>query len=276
MILVDTEELENTLSNRFSHINFKVESLGGPFLNLTMMADDTIDVQEGKRDTISRRFDTSNKNKDKIINDIKEIVESWISTSDLPSVGIDEGIELGEEEGEDGEKEKTKEKETKEKKDTVKVDDKNIPVKSVNEIRQEIKQTAQQEVKEDVEVKDASSGRKWLQSMLNKEGKVVKNSLSTPTVEIIATQDMVDEIRNIVEKYKMEPVGEAIPFFPSFEDELPDNVVNDLRSWQFILQDDENKDLLSTGYNVPEILKEVQSMNVLITVSPAVQTDLPI
>lgn len=121
----------------------------------------------------------------------------------------------------------------------------------------------------------ADVGREYIEKMIENDNRVMRNPFGQPVIEIVAPRDMEEEIDELIDEWDINPRGHGvIAQSPSFAEEKPE-VCRDLRSWQFLLQDDDFTELDSCGFDLEEILDELADEPVLLTKAPKVKASLP-
>ena len=118
------------------------------------------------------------------------------------------------------------------------------------------------------------AGKEYIQRMLEADNEVLKNQYGQAIVELIAPREMEEEVDSVIRDWDINPQGpSAMAQAPSFEDQQPE-VAEGLTAWQFVLDDSDNKELDSTGYDLSSIAENLPC-DVLWSKAPVVQALLP-
>jgi len=128
-------------------------------------------------------------------------------------------------------------------------------------------------------VKEAvfEAGREYITKMRDAGNVVMSNPYGQPIIELIVPRDVAEEVNDLVDEWDMNPSGYGImPQEPSFSDDRPE-ISEGLCAWQFLLDDDEGKEMASCGYDIETIVEELDSRGVdyLFSKAPSVRGDLP-
>ena len=142
------------------------------------------------------------------------------------------------------------------------------PMEEVKEIIAEIE-------KEKAEVKPKAptgKGLEYIEHFVETSNRTISNPYLTNTVEIICLRKDEKKVAKIIEKWDLDPAGyEIMAQAPSFAKQMPD-VASELTSFQFFMGD--YSDLKSSGYDIKNILTEVEKMPVIASRSRTVRARL--
>ena len=145
-----------------------------------------------------------------------------------------------------------------------------VALRDADEVRELAKKHS---VTADVDAVD-DAGRAYIERMIDAGNEVLKNQYGQPIVELIVPRDMEDEVEELIDKWDINPQGPSVlPQAPSFADQQPD-AAEALTAWQFILDDSDNSELDTTGYDLESIASELPC-EALWTKAPVVQASLP-
>lgn len=124
----------------------------------------------------------------------------------------------------------------------------------------------------------AETGKEFMDRMIEADNRVISNPYGQPVIELLAPREHTEHINAIIEHWNTNPSGpsaRAQP--PSFEDERPE-VADDMTGWQFVLQDQNNSDISSCGYDLDSICDEIRDEGIRLMASKAntVKCSVPI
>lgn len=141
---------------------------------------------------------------------------------------------------------------------------KGVTVKTTDEIRKML---------EKMGAVTTESPREFVLRMIESGNRVLGNPYGTPVVEVVGLKEHSDDIEEIVNKWDINPAGHGvIPQPPSFSERYP-SISEGLVAFQFMLEDRE--DLRSSGYDLKNMLSELEDKMVLVTKAPSVAPRLP-
>lgn len=121
------------------------------------------------------------------------------------------------------------------------------------------------------------AGREYIEKMRDAGNNVLQNPYGEAVFEMIVPRDREEEVEEIVDEWDMNPSGHGVmPQAPSFEEDRP-QVAEGLSAWQFLLTDDEGRELASCGYDIESIADGIRSEGIplLWTKAPRVRCSLP-
>lgn len=119
-------------------------------------------------------------------------------------------------------------------------------------------------------------GRAFIENMAESGNVVMQNPFGEPVVEIITPVELQDRVEDLIEEWDLNPRGHGvIGQQPSFSEQRP-QVSKDLVGWQFMLEEGEEDDLKSCGFDLETILNELGDEPVMATKANRVQASLPI
>lgn len=122
------------------------------------------------------------------------------------------------------------------------------------------------------------AGREYIEKMRDAGNEVLQNPYGEAIVEVIVPKDRKDEAEEMIEEWDLNPSGYGVmPQPPSFEEDKPE-VAKGLVAWQFMLSDDEGEELNSCGYDLENIVSEIEEAGIpfLLTKAPRVRCSLPV
>ena len=122
------------------------------------------------------------------------------------------------------------------------------------------------------------AGREYISKMRDAGNDVLQNPYGDPIIEIVVPRDREEEVDEMIDEWDLNPSGHGVmPQAPSFEDDKP-QVAEGLSAWQLMLTDDDGEELNSCGYDVANIVSDVQDAGIpfLLTKAPRVRCSLPV
>lgn len=123
---------------------------------------------------------------------------------------------------------------------------------------------------------DDAKGRAFIERMRNSGNHVMQNPFGEPVVEVVAPVSLKARVETLIAEWDLNPRGYGvIAQAPSFAEEHPD-VAEDLVAWQFMLDEGEEDDLKSSGWDLPTMLDELEGEPILCTKANRVQASIPV
>lgn len=122
------------------------------------------------------------------------------------------------------------------------------------------------------------AGREYITKMRDAGNVVLQNPYGEAILEIIVPRDRGEGVQEVIEEWDLNPSGHGIMMQPpSFSDDKP-QVAKGLAAWQFMLTDGEGEELNSCGYDIGQIVSEIQDRDIplLMTKAPRVRCSLPV